>query len=421
MIFGAARREEGWPPENVGSMGWNIFQSDEEKLHEDEVEKYVQEAKHAKHAEFGPSAPDNGCCVLLGRCCVHHCVACRRGCVDFCAPIGAWWAGVLRYWCPDLGDQCCELDPNAFLGGPLDPRSLRERRRGLCWAALILLAALAVALPLAGYGGHLVGASKDVDRVFEELGRVCKVEAVVETSRMKRLLKPSVKVYEYAISVTTDDDGATYTSGPVAKELGVDTLRNCWRPKRNRDRGDLPDAYSDEQCGDVDCVALRDPGRRANALYSRGCSLLIVAACLLLAAGAGTYLYLWYAAHRSRVACRTDFDTLFKAGADEEAPAPKTKAAAYLEGALGAAESKRPDAATEQPGAFTDDLDDAEAPPSPGRFNGERAAGANTMEVVVPEDAEPGSTVEYPTPDGGTTLVDIPDGATPGTVLKVAY
>ena len=168
MIFGAARREEGWPPENVGSMGWNIFQSDEEKLHEDEVEKYVQEAKHAKHAEFGPSAPDNGCCVLLGRCCVHHCVACRRGCVDFCAPIGAWWAGVLRYWCPDLGDQCCDLDPNAFLGGPLDPRSLRERRRGLCWAALILLAALAVALPLAGYGGHLVGASKDVDRVFED-------------------------------------------------------------------------------------------------------------------------------------------------------------------------------------------------------------------------------------------------------------
>ena len=112
-------------------MGWNIFQSDEEKLHEDEVEKYVQEAKRAKHAEFGPSAPDNGCCILLGRCCVHHCVACRRGCVDFCAPIGAWWAGALRYWCPDLGDQCCELDPNAFLGGPLDPRSLRERRRGL--------------------------------------------------------------------------------------------------------------------------------------------------------------------------------------------------------------------------------------------------------------------------------------------------
>ncbi|KAH8063898.1 hypothetical protein JL720_13057 [Aureococcus anophagefferens] len=236
---------------------------------------------------------------------------------------------------------------------------------------------------------------------------------------MKRLLKPSVKVYEYAISVTTDDDGATYTSGPSRRSWAW-TRSQLLAPKRNRDRGDLPDAYSDEQCGDVDCVALRDPGRRANALYSRGCSLLIVAACLLLA-GAGTYR-LWYAAHRSRVACRTDFDTLFKAGADEEAPAPKTKAAsAYLEGALGAAESKRPDVATEQPGAFTDDLDDAEAPPSPGRFNGERAAGANTMEVVVPEDAEPGSTVEYPTPDGGTTLVDIPDGATPGTVLKVAY
>ncbi|KAH8075412.1 hypothetical protein JL721_1418 [Aureococcus anophagefferens] len=359
-------------------MGWNIFQSDEAKLHEDEVEQYVQEAKHAKHAEFGPSAPDNGCCVLLGRCCVHHCVACRRGCVDFCAPIGAWWAGVLRYWCPDLGDQCCELDPNAFLGGPLDPRSLRERRRGLCWAALILLAALAVALPLAGYGGHLVGASKDVDRVFEKLGRVCKVEAVVETSRMKRLLKPSVKVYEYAISVTTDDDGATYTSGPVAKELDVDTPAPL-APEAEPGPGDLPDAYSDEQCGDVDCVALRDPGRRANALYSR-----------LLAA------------HRRGV------------------PAPGGRGHLPLPLARWRAESKRPDVATEQPGAFTDDLDDAEAPPSPGRFNGERA-GANTMEVVVPEDAEPGSTVEYPTPDGGTTLVDIPDGATPGTVLKVAY
>ena len=102
-------------------MGWNIFQSDEEKLHEDEVEKYVQEAKRAKHAEFGPSAPDNGCCILLGRCCVHHCVACRRGCVDFCAPIGAWWAGVLRYWCPDLGGDL-----------PVDARVAVLRRRALC-------------------------------------------------------------------------------------------------------------------------------------------------------------------------------------------------------------------------------------------------------------------------------------------------
>ena len=405
-------------------MSWNLF--DKTSHDEEEVEQALHAAKHQKHAEFGPQ-PSNGCCILLYRCVAHHCDRarlCCGECLEHLIPrkwCGAKCGEFLASCCPDTHEICCGVERPGHKN-PLDPRSLEARRRGLCWAVAVMVAAACLFVPMFAFGATLVHASGEVEGTFEELGRVCRVVAMTSEKDVDRFLKSKITVREYDVTLaTTDAEGPpeTYDSGPVrGAALGLDTLRNCWRPKDGEDRDDLPSAYADEYCGDKACVVLRDPVRKAHALYSRGVSTIVGATAIFAVAGVLTWLSLWYSAHAARVAVRTDFDTLFKGDAD--AAAEKQGQKTFMEKNLGGATEAKVE--TDQPKTFSDDLDDVEDPPSiPGGFNGDRAPGANTMEVVVPDEAAPGATVEYPTPAGGTTYVTIPEGAAPGAVISVRY
>ena len=351
-------------------------------------------------ARFEKYAWDN-CAKAIVECCKDCCIATCPGLVEFC---------------------CASEDDEDFLGAgggtqSRDPRSLAARRAHYRMSLCTLLFFACAYTPLLAVGASRVHAAREIADGFEKIGRVCEAIGVDDYER-SRTLRGTVETYRYVLTVA--GEAGTFTSDPIErsgdgeKRLSFDVLRNCWRPRGDRDAGDLPGWYGDVNCGDADCVVLRDPNRKANALYSDGVVCLVAGASVLAAALALSYLSLWSAEHNAREEHRSPFDSLFRDGHTGAAfgeVGDAVVAAELTPSSGGGGGDRRP----------SDYIPDTNSPELSGAINGRRAPGANTMQIAVPEGAEPGHVASFVAPNGVEVRIKVPEGLEPGAVFTVKY